>query len=391
MRLAPAASPPAASLLAACLLAAWLIAAWPAAASEPRTVKPLVPGVTWTHIVRTRGPLRVNVLTIDRGKLRGRLRAVLSNGRTAGVERVSSMASRLRAVAGVNGGFFAADGNPVGVLGVGGRLVSEPVGRRPALLVPKARSSPPSVAELRFAGKVRVGSGRRLLDGVDRTPGRVPGCGGRGGDRPTEKPNEFLTCTDPSELVLFDRSWAARTPYGGTEVVLRRGVAGAPRGSGGTRVPRGGLVLWGSGDAARFLRGVEAGSRPAVDLTLRSGRRSFDPADYEAIVGGDPRILRPAAGTAFAGAAAGRNPRTLAGVRSNGALVLAVVDGRRPGWSVGVSLLEAARLMRSLGAREAVSLDSGGSSVMAVGRRVVSRPSDPAGERAVSDGLFVLP
>jgi len=334
--------------------------------------------------------LRVNVLTIDRGKLRGRLRAVLSNGRTAGVERVSSMAGRSRALAGVNGGFFAADGNPVGVLGVGGRLVSEPVGRRPALLVPKARSSPPSVAELRFAGKVRVGSRRRLLDGVDRTPGRVPGCGGRGGDRPTEKPNEFLTCTDPSELVLFDRSWAARTPYGGTEVVLRRGVADAPRGSGGTRVPRGGLVLWGNGDAARFLGGVEAGSRPAVDLTLRSGRRSFDPADYEAIVGGGRRILRPAAGTAF-GAAAGRDPRTLAGVRSNGELVVAVVDGRRPGWSVGVSLLEGARLMRSLGAREAVSLDSGGSSVMAVGRRVVSRPSDPAGERAVSDGLFVMP
>jgi len=67
------------------------------------------------------------------------------------------------------------------------------------------------------------------------------------------------------------------------------------------------------------------------------------------------------------------------------------VDGRRRGWSAGLSLFEAARLMRSLGARDALNLDGGGSSTMTVGRRVVSRPSDRGGERAVSDGLFVLP
>ena len=39
-------------------------------------------------------------------------------------------------MAGVNGGFFAADGDPVGALAVDGRLVSEPVNRRSALVVP---------------------------------------------------------------------------------------------------------------------------------------------------------------------------------------------------------------------------------------------------------------
>ena len=376
---------------AALALAAVLLTASPAAAAERRTVKRVAAGVTWSHIVRSAGPLRLNVLAVDRGKLRGRVGAVLSNGRAGGHERVSAMARRRHALAGVNGGFFAADGNPVGVLAVRGRLVSEPVGRRAALLVPKSRAAAPFVAELRFAGQVTAGGRTRLLDGVDRMPGRIPGCGGRGGDRPTQSPNEFLVCTDPSELVLFDSSWGARTPYGGTELVLRRGAAGAPRRSGGRRVPRGATVLWGSGDAARFLRSVEAGSRPAVALGLRSGRRVFDPRDYEAIVGGDPRIVRPAGATAFGSAIAGRSPRTLAGVRPDGTLLLVTADGRRRGWSAGLSLLEAARLMRSLGAREAVNLDSGGSSVMTVGRRVVSRPSDPGGERPVSDGLFVLP
>jgi exopolysaccharide biosynthesis protein len=38
-----------------------------------------------------------------------------------------------------------------------------------------------------------------------------------------------------------------------------------------------------------------------------------------------------------------------------------------------------------------MDFDDGGSTAMVVGGRTVNRPSDPGGERAVSDGLFVLP
>ena len=72
-------------------------------------------------------------------------------------------------------------------------------------------------------------------------------------------------------------------------------------------------------------------------------------------------------------------------------LLLATVDGRQPGWSAGVTLAEAARLMRALGARDALNLDGGGSTAMTVRGELVNRPSDPAGERPVSDGVFVLP
>ncbi len=73
---------------------------------------------------------RINVLTVDPGRVRG----VLSNERIAGRERVSAMARRVRAVAGVNGGFFAPSGDPVGVLAIDGELLSEPVDGRSALL-----------------------------------------------------------------------------------------------------------------------------------------------------------------------------------------------------------------------------------------------------------------
>jgi hypothetical protein len=389
---------------AALALTAGLLLAGPAQAADKRTVKRVAPGVSWTHLVRKAGPERINVLTIDRAKLSGRLASVLSNSKATGAERPSSMARRTHARAGVNGGFFGVDGNPVGVLDIGGRLVSEPVGGRSALLVPAGVATRPRVAELKFAGAVVSGGHRRLLDGVDRRPGRIPACGGRGGDRPTTKANGTLTCTDASELVLFDDLNGARTPTGGTEAVVRNGVAGAPRRSGGTKVPRGGYVLWGSGNAATFLRqAVTAGAQPQLDLSLRSGSRALQPADYAAVVGGGPRLLKN--GLVRVGSVAegfgvrsffnafvlSRAPRTLAGVRSDGRLLLVTIDGRRRGWSAGMSLFEAARLMRSLGARDALNLDGGGSSAMTVGRRVVSRPSDRAGERPVGDGLFVLP
>ncbi len=47
--------------------------------------------------------------------------------------------------------------------------------------------------------------------------------------------------------------------------------------------------------------------------------------------------------------------------------------------------------MRALGSAEAVNLDGGGSTAMAVGTEVVSQPSDPAGERLDADAIVVLP
>jgi hypothetical protein len=140
-----------------------------------------------------------------------------------------------------------------------------------------------------------------------------------------------------------------------------------------------------------------------LGLGLRSGRAAVTGATQ--IVGGGPQLLvrgrvrvgssaegfRPLSAPWFYGSfVAARQPRTLAGVRRDGSLLLVTVDGRAPGWSTGVTLFEAARVMRSLGARDALNLDGGGSSAMAVRGRTVSRPSDGL-ERAVSDALVVLP
>lgn len=93
-------------------------------------------------------------------------------------------------------------------------------------------------------------------------------------------------------------------------------------------------------------------------------------------------------------------PRSAVGYSSNGRyLYLAVVDGRQPFYSEGMTLKELAELMRSLGAHYAMNLDGGGSSTLVVqgpnGQpRVLNSPIDnyiPGRERPVANhlGIFV--
>ncbi len=114
------------------------------------------------------------------------------------------------------------------------------------------------------------------------------------------------------------------------------------------------------------------------------------------VIGGFPLLIRGgevvgdlevAARPSFAAA---RHPRTAAGIdRDTGMLWLVVVDGRS-GESVGMSLPELAALFHELGVEDAVNLDGGGSSTMWVRGKVVNSPSDPAGERPVANGLWLV-
>ena len=85
-----------------------------------------------------------------------------------------------------------------------------------------------------------------------------------------------------------------------------------------------------------------------------------------------------------------RNPRTFAGVDARGRTVLVTVDGRSTD-DLGLSIPEAADVARSLGLVDALNLDGGGSTTLAVDGRLASHPSDSTGERPVGDALLVLP
>jgi len=82
------------------------------------------------------------------------------------------------------------------------------------------------------------------------------------------------------------------------------------------------------------------------------------------------------------------NPRTGVGIISPDHYVFVVVDGRKEGYSKGMTLNEFSKLFEELGCTDAYNLDGGGSSTMYFMGRVVNNPLGKNQEREISDILY---
>lgn len=328
--------------------------------------------------IKTTGPWNLRVLTVDSRAFRGSYAAGLGKS-VAKRETTSSMARR--AIAAVNGGFFnihtlpALRGEPVGVSVVAGRLLSEAVPGRSALIL-QGRTA--RVTELTTTVTAASQDGAQAeIQGVNRNAA-------------------------PDELVLYTEEWGAKTPADdGADAVIDRNSRIVALRTPGAAIPAGHRVLHGSGTAATWLW-EHAWENWTLALTttitdLRTNQPLPLTPDLHIIGGGvgllqDGRIHITAKqdGHNSVNMILRRHPRTLAGVTPNGSLILATVDGRAPGVTIGANMTEAAQIMRWLGAVQAINLDGGGSTTMVVKHKVVNKPSD-GHERPVGDALLLLP
>ncbi|HEY4000677.1 MAG TPA: phosphodiester glycosidase family protein [Candidatus Xenobia bacterium] len=307
----------------------------------------------------------------------------LGGGQVLGTATVRTMARRAGAVAAVNGGFFVRDrhdGQPGSLVGYSARhglLLHEALPARCCLWIGRKGFR---IAPVQAGLTVVAGDGASYrIDGIDRTPGRVRDLGLHG-DLAHDHTRRVT-----SDMVLFNRGFGASTLAGpGVEAVLNQGGRVTSIRRRGGHIPCYGQVVAGIGQAATWLRrhGLSGLRVPTADVwdainggpwLVRQGRVAVD----DQAEGFDRPFSRR------------RTARTLAGITRTGHLLLVVVDGKRPDWSVGVTFEEAARLMQSLGAWDAMGLDGGGSSTMVVEDRLANRPADPGGERSVADALLI--
>jgi hypothetical protein len=359
------------------------------------------------------GPWHVQVLTIDPKEFSGTLDASYGPDLERR-ETTSALAAAAGARAAVNAGFFVLDpkagapGDPAGVGVYDGRLLSEPTAGRPALVIGEnARGT--SVVRFRWQGEVRGQGGTLPLDGLNRVPGLIRNCGGTADDLPTALPLHDVTCTDADELIAFDAAYGATTPAGpGAEVVLdKRGLVTQIRTTRGGVIPAGGRTVQATGDQVDgLLAAAKVGRRLEVRAALTDDAgRTVKLSPRTTVVNGGPELVRdgrvwatpqadgmaPADNPSFYyGWAHKRNPRTIAGVDAQGRTVLITADGRSTE-SLGLGIVEAAAVAKSLGLRDAINLDGGGSTTMVVDGTVVNSPSDAAGERPVGDALVITP
>ncbi|MFF0965667.1 phosphodiester glycosidase family protein [Streptomyces sp. NPDC003703] len=354
----------------------------------------------------------VHVAVVDPRTFTGTVQGT-HDGAVARRATTSSVAAKLGSLVGVNAGFFVTadadgvQGTQSGLSADDGELQSMAAGSRAALIIEdggrRAR-----VADLTSTVTVHAGTRSHAAQGINRTPGLVRDCG-RPGAAPSERPWQDVTCHSTDELVLFTDEFGAPLPTGpGTQAVLDAQGRVVSAGARGGSVPAGARVVQGIGPAGDWLAaharpghriGVEEVVRDTAGRRVRLGRgdsivsaaptllahgRIHIDAAAEGVV--DPRDL--SFGYAWSNV---RQPRTMAGVDARGRLILATVDGRRTDGSEGFTLQEAAAFMRSLGAVDALNLDGGGSTAMAVGGVLVNNPSDATGERAVGGTVQVLP
>jgi hypothetical protein len=205
-----------------------------------------------------------------------------------------------------------------------------------------------------------------------------------GGGRGHERVSDMVRRAEQRVLAAVNADFF--TPEGGTvgpEVVNGRVTAVAERPA----------LAWRPGEAPWM--GVAEVAGGSVRLGWNVDRLAGD-GSTEA-VGGFPDLidrgrrvgdLEVAARPAFAAA---RHPRTAVGWDdASGTLWLAVVDGRQPPHSAGMTLPELTELFEALGVDEALNLDGGGSTTLVLGGSTVNRPSDAAGERAVVNALALV-
>lgn len=369
------------------------------------------------------GPWRLSIVEIDPARYRGRLFSASGTGKVAGRTTTSEIARKTGALVAINGGFFAMTpeegvvGEPAGLSVIAGRMRSEATLGRPYLLLRDGpRVSAQVMPEAAPWPAIVWSDGRRTqVSGINRQAGQVRDCGTTGAPA-NRAPAQDRTCFPVDDLVAItpESDFSPRTSGPATIATLRpdgRLVAGDERSAGG-------IALIGLGRMAQDLNErLETGATGRLDLTMPDPLGTSQPAGLHAISGA-PLLLRngrmvrhdDTEGWATHGVPAERlnyvhrwsilrNPRTAVGIDGQGRIWLVVADGREfaetssvsTRASVGLSIEELRRVMRHLGARDAINLDGGGSSAMVIRGELVTHPSDPEGERAISDAIVLAP
>jgi len=334
-------------------------------------------------------PVNINLLRLDLKKVRLDVHHAMDAA--IGTEKTSSIATRHKAFAAINAGFFRLDtsiwaGDAAGVLVIDGRVISESISNRTALLLFDRPSETSVMIEpvkqvIGIFGSIAKGRGLRIdATGINR-----------------ERKKEDIVVYTPE----FHHT--TLTQPGGTEIVVRNGRCSLfLKGMGSTTIPSDGFVISAGEDRVSDVEPLaKCDSRLSLDtalVTLGSDGQTrflFNSGVRGDLVAGVPRLIKNSkiditweqekSSKAFVET---RHPRTAVAKLKDGKFLMLTADGRSE-QSAGLDLYDLAAYFLELGATDAMNLDGGGSTTMFLDGKVVNKPSDKEGERKVSDAILV--
>ncbi len=352
----------------------------------------LKPGIIHIQRVET-GPIRLNVLLFDLAAPEFQLRVVLQDNYLSGVSRTSILAKDNNALAAVNGDLFSRNGLPQGMTMTDGKLA----------MAPKRRAT--------FA----YGKGGPFIGYFTQGftwPSSVQAANGE--YHSLEVLN--TTCEDTWLCIYNDLTHQLPPTYNDTKVALdTTGIVTAINQQASFKIAEGTQALVGRGNAGKWLQAnVKVGDKLNLNLVTDPDYHKFDQ-----IVSGGPVLLRDGrfiqdcmCYLEDCGQSQQKNvlceefttnwkethyltvrmPRNAIGYNNDkSVLMVAVVDGYQPGYSIGMTQKEVAGLFGDFGMTTAMELDGGGSAAMWLEGQLASHPSDGSSatgvERMVPDAV----
>ena len=318
------------------------------------------------HIKMTRyfngRPVRINIVEINNqiAKDYEIKPATATSNTLASKKSVKTIAQNTNSIVAINGGYFKPQtGVPLGTLMIDEKIYTGPIYDRVALGIFKDKYE---VGRIRLNAKITGNNQEIKIDNINQP--------------------RMLS----SYIIAYTRDWGKYAPaspqYGVQLQIVGNRITAASANP--LSIPENGYVLVGPKSQLGKLFGAEY-----VDISININPRW---ENVKHIISGGPYLIKD--NEIFIDMTAqrlqsigGRNPRTAIGYTKDNDLILLAADGRE-GSSVGLTLVELANFMKSLGCTNAINLDGGGSTVMYVNGQIVNRPNQVGGI-ALSNALVV--
>jgi exopolysaccharide biosynthesis protein len=355
------------------------------------------PGVAYKKIINSADTLSVDILKIDLTAGDYFIRAVKANNLLGARETTSNMAKKLsdsgyQIIAALNADFFESDGEVVNNMISEGKYVKavkftdSPFNDYVNTQFAITYDNKPLLEQFVFSGSIIFPDG--TIENITRINSKA----------------------DSNSIKLYNSFQGEKTPLAPEDWIVKETllipliksadtlflIVGNEFESGGNlHIPENGFIISANNKYAYYLeRNLSIGDTVRILLKLNPYYPSI-----RSLTGGWPLLVKdgrnviksnPDIEGVIPRFSENRHPRTGVGFSKDSTTVYFItVDGRQP-HSRGMTLLEFAELMIDEGIYHGVNLDGGGSTAMVVENKVVNKPSDATGERAVGNCLIVV-
>jgi len=355
--------------------------------SDYRSEERIAPGAIYYHEYNSSGPWHIHVLEIDLRDSLVELESIKADNSLFARQKTSMMSERMSRenhyVSGaINADFFEWNGIPVGAQVINGQLINEPTFRSVfGMTVDKN----PFIDIVSWKGQLFFTNEIvNEFEGLNRR-------------RKTDGLFLFNSYYDADTLShsggMIIHAELTSEDFA-TNDTMKFQIIGIQKSENGiinpTDIAENEIILVGPN---QDKADIKVGDEIQILLNLDSINKRVNQ-----LVGGLPRLIRDGdlsidwkTEKIRESFSTKRHPRTAVGfTKDKQKVYLFVVDGRQPGFSIGMTLPELAIYMLEWGIYQGVNLDGGGSTTMVVQGEMVNRPSDATGERPVANALMVV-